>query len=482
MTQNEANKKSLIDALGLAGIDAKTIEKILAGDQEAIKKAIESGKIDANVIESIRKYRDGLMDSNEAIRELQKTIDETLIKALDDAEEEFGKLNEVLEHNQNVLSGLQNIMDLTGESILGPMGDVKKAIQQSQLDTATTKISVSYDKAAAARKAYEDAVKQGLSQDVIDAAAEKMRQAEEELLSDTEAAIEAANEIFKSALEETIKSFSDTIAGLYGSMDELKDAFDKQKELNDIYVDDYKKIYELTKLSRDLSKSIDDTDSIKAKNALKDLQAEINELQKQGVELSEYDISYLQKKYELKLAEIALEEAQNAKSTVRMTRDSEGNWSYTYTASQEDIDKAQQNYEDKLYAIQELSDNYIEDMQSQIIDLISRYEDEMANINFSEEGWEQKAAEIEAFYKAKFNLLAQQFEGALGNQSEIYGEWEDYSALTGYGISANQDFIDSFDETTLSQLTGFQTIGEYQEAFVASTKKVMQDLTTSFAT
>lgn len=482
MTQNEANKKSLIDALGLAGIDAKTIEKILAGDQEAIKKAIESGKIDANVIESIRKYRDGLMDSDEAIRELQKTIDETLIKALDDAEEEFGKLNEVLEHNQNVLSGLQNIMDLTGESILGPMGDVKKAIQQSQLDTATTKISVSYDKAAAARKAYEDAVKQGLSQDVIDAAAEKMRQAEEELLSDTEAAIEAANEIFKSALEETIKSFSDTVAGLYGSMDELKDAFDKQKELNDIYVDDYKKIYELTKLSRDLSKSIDDTDSIKAKNALKNLQAEINELQKQGVELSEYDISYLQKKYELKLAEIALEEAQNAKSTVRMTRDSEGNWSYTYTASQEDIDKAQQNYEDKLYAIQELSDNYIEDMQSQIIDLISRYEDEMANINFSEEGWEQKAAEIEAFYKAKFNLLAQQFEGALGNQSEIYGEWEDYSALTGYGISANQDFIDSFDETTLSQLTGFQTIGEYQEAFVASTKKVMQDLTTSFAT
>lgn len=482
MTQNEANKKSLIDALGVAGIDAATIEKILAGDQEAIKQAIESGKIDAKVIESIRKYRDGLMDSNEAIRQLQKTIDETLIKALDDAEEEFGKLNEVLEHNQNVLSGLQNIMDLTGESILGPMGDVKKAIQQSQLDTATTKISVSYDKAAAARKAYEDAVKQGLSQDVIDAAAEKMRQAEEELLSDTEAAIQAANEIFKSALEETIKSFSDTVAGLYGSMDDLKDAFDKQKELNDIYVDDYKKIYELTKLSRDLSKSIDDTDSIKAKNALKDLQAEINELQKQGVELSEYDISYLQKKYELKLAEIALEEAQNAKSTVRMTRDSEGNWSYTYTASQEDIDKAQQNYEDKLYAIQELSDNYIEDMQSQIIDLISRYEDEMANINFSEEGWEQKAAEIEAFYKAKFNLLAQQFEGALGNQSEIYGEWEDYSALTGYGISANQDFINSFDETTLSQLTGFQTIGEYQEAFVASTKKVMQDLTTSFAT
>jgi hypothetical protein len=34
----------------------------------------------------------------------------------------------------------------------------------------------------------------------------------------------------------------------------------------------------------------------------------------------------------LLLAEIALEEAQNAKSTVRLQRDSEGNFGYVYTA------------------------------------------------------------------------------------------------------------------------------------------------------
>jgi len=41
------------------------------------------------------------------------------------------------------------------------------------------------------------------------------------------------------------------------------------------------------------------------------------------------------------LAEIALEEAQNAKSTVRMMQDSEGNWSYVYTSDQEKISDAQ---------------------------------------------------------------------------------------------------------------------------------------------
>jgi hypothetical protein len=33
-----------------------------------------------------------------------------------------------------------------------------------------------------------------------------------------------------------------------------------------------------------------------------------------------------------------------------MSRDAEGNWSYVYTANQENVDNAMQNYEDKLYA------------------------------------------------------------------------------------------------------------------------------------
>jgi hypothetical protein len=48
--------------------------------------------------------------------------------------------------------------------------------------------------------------------------------------------------------------------------------------------------------------------------------------------MSEHDLDILRKRYDLKLAEIALEEAQNAKSTVRLQRDSEGNYGYVYTA------------------------------------------------------------------------------------------------------------------------------------------------------
>jgi hypothetical protein len=63
-----------------------------------------------------------------------------------------------------------------------------------------------------------------------------------------------------------------------------------------------------------LNKSINDTDSIKGKQALRDLQEEINALQESDTQMNEYDLEYLRKKYDLRVAEIALEEAQNAKS------------------------------------------------------------------------------------------------------------------------------------------------------------------------
>jgi hypothetical protein len=48
-------------------------------------------------------------------------------------------------------------------------------------------------------------------------------------------------------------------------MEELRTFYDQQKQIRDLYVDDYVKIYELSKLSRELNKSIDNTSTIKAK-------------------------------------------------------------------------------------------------------------------------------------------------------------------------------------------------------------------------
>ena len=68
------------------------------------------------------------------------------------------------------------------------------------------------------------------------------------------------------------------------------------------------------------------------------MQEKINK-QSELNQLTEYDIEMNQLQYELLMARIKLEESQNAKDVVRLTRDENGNYAYRYTANQDKIDE-----------------------------------------------------------------------------------------------------------------------------------------------
>jgi hypothetical protein len=108
-----------------------------------------------------------------------------------------------------------------------------------------------------------------------------------------------------------------------------------------MHLKQYAKTYNLTKLTRDITKSIENSSNIRGQQKLNDLLEEANSYMQDGVEMSQAEFDYLQKKYDLRLAEIALEEAQNAKKSVRLTQDSEGNWGYVYSADSAALDSAQ---------------------------------------------------------------------------------------------------------------------------------------------
>jgi hypothetical protein len=138
-----------------------------------------------------------------------------------------------------------------------------------------------------------------------------------------------------------IEDASDKLAGKLGSLDELADRFAKSQELDERYVEDYEKIYEFSKLNRDIINSIDETDNVKAKQALAEYQKEINQLEEDETEISKYQIENARRRYELLLAQLALEEARDAKSQVQMTRSSTGEWSYVYTADESQVAEAE---------------------------------------------------------------------------------------------------------------------------------------------
>ena len=58
--------------------------------------------------------------------------------------------------------------------------------------------------------------------------------------------------------------------------------------------------------------------------------------------LTEYDLKRAELKYQIALKQIALEEAQQNKSTMRLRRDSQGNYRYQYVADNDQISKLQE--------------------------------------------------------------------------------------------------------------------------------------------
>jgi hypothetical protein len=121
--------------------------------------------------------------------------------------------------------------------------------------------------------------------------------------------LEAITNEFERKVEEILTDFEKGMTGIFSSFERMTEFYDQKSEISAQYLADYKKIYELNKLTRNITKDIDSTDNVKAKRAMRELQEEITELQTTGAEMSEYDLEYLQKKYDLRVAEIALEEA-----------------------------------------------------------------------------------------------------------------------------------------------------------------------------
>ena len=272
------------------------------------------------------------------------------------------------------------------------------------------------------RKEYEAAKEEldklmatpGVEPETIAQAKQRVSEIYANLLSQTQETVSAIQQMFSDTMQDIADDFSKKMGGVYGSISELQLAYDRQKNLNDGYLETYQKSYELAKLARDINKSINDTDSLKGKQLLLSLEDEITQRQADRTKMSEYELNFLQKKYELYQAQIALEEAQNAKSQVRMTRDANGNMSYTYTADQEAIDKAEQGYNDALYNLMNLNQEQLQANQEKILSIVSEYYQNLIDLGYDQE---EAAALANEHYQTLMAQAREEMDLTLGHAS-----------------------------------------------------------------
>ena len=467
------------------------VEGFMAGDEGAINKLMGlNNAFTDEEIQSLRDYHSSLIEMNETLIELRESVFEKVLDSFEQFNEEMEESIDKMNHLTAITNYYKDVIDIVGKKNLGVSNTLLESLGQAGVEQGIQTVRMMAerrDTIKAEIESAEAAMRAAKSEEdiehwkkVLKEMNQSLMEAEQEVLDSTTDTLQSIAEQYELVINNIGETLSDALAGpVSKSLEDLQTSFDRANTLTDHYLPDYEKIYELSKLNRDIVNSIDETDNIKAKQELASLQAEINALEESETKITEYQMENLRRRYELKLAEMALTEAQDAKSQVQMSRDADGNWSYVYTANEDQVAEAEQNYEDKLYAMQEANAEYIKTLGEEIINLrVEAHETLMGianDLTLSEEERLIKLTEAQAFFNERESQLTGELAIVLGENQTLYEQdWTAYSNLTGYKISLDENYIDKFEETQLAVETGVNNINDFHATLAIGMEAAIQ--------
>lgn len=439
--------------------------------------------------EQLRTYKETLADIDDQIFDIKFSIIEDIGTVFDNYFDDLDYYIDRISTLNDMMETTRDTLDLLGYDNLEIFNDINKQLlsnqrtmlgmSQQKLSSATDEVNYWQDLATFVKEIdslddlkdshfwANDSVKKiaenaALAEDSIkavkDAINNQLKEATERQLETQQEIYESINDIVQAIEDNWADAVEKVVAaqkkGLLNDIDYAVDRYGDLVDLNDLYLSNSKKIYELNKLNRTILQDISKTDNVAAKSKLKDVLEEVNALQNSNAQMSEYELKTLQAKYDLRLAEIALEEAQEAKSQVRLVRDNEGNWGYMYTADAEEVSKAEQDVEDKMQALQDIQEETMRDMGQNILQVQKDYFDAFSDISTDTSlTWETKSArikELQGDTMKKLTYYTDQYDKALKQSGmnfkdtilgTMYPEYENLQKFNdGFANSANATF------------------------------------------
>lgn len=406
--------------------------------------------------------------SAEALIEWANSIEDIVPEAISTAAEEFAKFINELDRNVSVLEAikeLQTLQSVTAKTDAG-LATLQKNLQ-ARLDTQSAQAVLQkqwaddfenrYTQAQAELDTYLANGGSTASNEydrlvnMVNAYKEQWQEAEDAYLSLAKEAMETAQEMYLNELENAKEAFANALTDGLG-LDYLQSKYDNLIEEEERYLDTVNEAYEKASWYNKLQQDIDDATNEAYVKKLKALQDEIN-YRKESGKLSEYDLEILEAKYNVLQAQMALEDARNAKNNLQLVRDSQGNWNYQYTADQDQIANAEQDLMDAQNEWYNLAKDRVTEVTGDIVAMWQECQDEIDQIyqdllsgDITQEQYLAKVEEIERYYTEKSLYLEQEKQQAIADMNEAGFE----SLKTTLADSGTE--IDNFQSEYANQL------------------------------
>ena len=455
-------------------IDELSDDDIAGAVQQAFDniKSVYSSKVIEELIEKINKeiseignskvYGDNATKLLENLQEHYETLMDILIE-LDDYEQEIidgyvDMLDHVSEEMDDQLSTYEQISSIIEHDM--------KLIQLTQGENAYDELKSYYERQT---KVLNDSI--DMRRRDMEFFAQQMAILEEAGRKDTEAwknaeeAWKQATSDWQSAIEDAIEKLQEKLLNaINATFEKINEELTKNKGLEyldqewelinknaDKYLDSLNAAYGVQQLQNKYLDAINDNDSVLQQQKLQGLMNNELKALREKDKLSQYDLDRADLRYQIALKQIALEDAQQNKSKMRLRRDSQGNYSYQYTADDDQIAKTQQEISDLYNQLYNLDKNKYSDSLREIYDVWNEYQEKMAEaaqINDPEKRAERELLIQEQYGELLNNLAAENEELKFNLQESTFSELFDL-----YNI--NQDNYESMTDNQQRMLDAF---------------------------
>jgi hypothetical protein len=170
-----------------------------------------------------------------------------------------------------------------------------------------------------------------------------------------------------------------------------------------------------------------------------------------------------------------------------MRRDSEGNYNYVYTADENAVAEAEEEYATKLYEMQKANDEYITELESSLLSLEQEMLNAMLELDPSQfasrEEYMAALKEIQDFYMEQMSIYNEQLNNVISNNQSLWdNDMKWFNEHYGYKIADAKTFVTEWNETMLAQASGFATAQDFFETFETGLTEASSAAVTAYDT
>ena len=335
-----ANIFEHLDTYSRSGGTIATNIQALKDVQDAIATMQAGGSSDmfasvSEAEEKAKELKETLMEDVESVHGLWVNAWDAYMEGIDQASSKFDDLMSKFEAIDEELEYQGELIEL----LYGTQAyELMDSLYDAQINNSLVQVDSLRQQANMWKELYDNAEEGSEEQTKY---YEEWQEAQSNLNDAVVEHINLLKKDYNNTLDNILDKLEKDMTGGLG-LDEMRENWEEATAAAEKYYDATERIYELETLENKFQEAINNTSSLENQQKLKALMDDQLADLKAKEKLTEYDITLAEKRLEIAQAEMALEDARNAKNSMKLVRGANGNWEYQYVADEDDIAAKQQ--------------------------------------------------------------------------------------------------------------------------------------------